>query len=166
MKFSSNFPVAQIFSFSYIGAAHETNPRKNFFVILSNMQIKDILTEKRLCHLEPMVAEINVQELKTKIDAGEIFKLIEVSNPEHFQTGHIKGAMNIPLNSLEQTAPQQFRKFQQIVIYSQDANSSVSAVAARTLQKLGFTNVLALKGGKEAWKNAGFPLEGQGNDKS
>lgn len=130
------------------------------------MQIKDILTEKRLHHLEPMVAEINVQDLKSKIDAGEMFKLIEVSNPEHFQQGHIKGAINIPLNLLEQTAPQQFRKFQQIVVYSQDANSSVGAVAARILQKLGFTNVLALKGGKEAWKNAGFPLEGLSNDKS
>ena len=129
------------------------------------MQIHDLLTEKRLRHLEPMVAEINVQELKSKIDSGEIFKLVEVSNPEHFQQGHIKGAINIPLNSLELTAVQQFRKFQQIVVYSQDANSSVGAVAARLLQKSGFANVLALKGGKEAWKNAGFPLEGQANDK-
>lgn len=125
------------------------------------MQVRDLLTEKRLRHLEPMVAEINVQELKSKIDGSEIFKLIEVSNPEHFQQGHIKGAINIRLNSLEQTALQQFRKFQQIVVYSQDANSSVGAVAARLLQKLGFNNALVLKGGKEAWKNAGFQLEGQ-----
>jgi rhodanese-related sulfurtransferase len=129
------------------------------------MQIRDILTEKRLRHLEPMVAEINVHELKNKIDAGEIFKLIEVSNPEHFQQGHIKSAINIPVNSLEQAAAQQFKKFQQILLYSQDANSSVGTVAARMLQRAGFS-VLVLKGGKEAWKNAGFPLEGQSNDKS
>ena len=123
------------------------------------MQIRDLLTEKRLRHLEPMVAEINVQELKSKIDAGEIFKLVEVSNPEHFQQGHIKGASNIPLNLLELTAGQQFKKFQQMVLYTRDANSSVGTVAARMLQKLGFSNMLVLKGGKEAWKNAGFPLE-------
>ncbi|NIR48941.1 sulfurtransferase, partial [candidate division KSB1 bacterium] len=33
--------------------------------------------------------------------------------------------------------------------------------AARILQDLGFTNVLLLKGGKEAWQDAGLPLEGQ-----
>ncbi len=130
------------------------------------MQIRDLLSEKRLSHLEEMVAEIDVQELKTKIDNGEIFKLVEVSNPADFKKGHIKGAIPIPLESLRDAAPQKFRKFQQIVVYCKESNSSVGVAAARILQRLGFSNVLLLKGGKEHWQQAGLPLESDGHDQS
>lgn len=125
------------------------------------MQIKDLLTEKRLRHLEEMVSEITVDELQSKIKGSEIFKLVEISNPDDFANGHIKGAINIPLDSLATEASERFRKFQQVVIYTQEATSSVSTVAAGRLQRLGFSNVVLLRGGKEAWRNAGLPLTGQ-----
>ena len=125
------------------------------------MQIKDLLTEKRLHHLEEMVSEITVDELKSKIKRNEIFKLVEISNPDDFVNGHIDGAINIPLDSLATEANKRFRKFQQIVIYVQEAASSVGTVAAVRLQRLQFSNVVLLRGGKEAWRNAGLPLTGQ-----
>ncbi len=125
------------------------------------MQIKDLLTEKRLHHLEEMVSEITVDELKAKVKRHEIFKLVEISNPDDFDNGHIDGAINIPLDSLAREASKRFRKFQQIVIYVQEAASSVGTVAAGRLQRLEFSNVVLLKGGKEAWRNAGLPLTGQ-----
>ena len=64
------------------------------------MQIKDLLTEKRLRHLEEMVSEITVDELESKIKRNEIFKLVEISNPDDFANGYIDGAINIPLDSL------------------------------------------------------------------
>ena len=84
------------------------------------MQIKDLLTEKRLHHLEEMVSEITVDDLKSKIKRHEIFKLVEISNPDDFTNGHIDGAINISLDSLAAEASKRFRKFQQIVIYVQD----------------------------------------------
>ncbi len=125
------------------------------------MQIKDLLTEKRLHHLEEMVSEITVDDLKSKIKRNEIFKLVEISNPDDFGKGHIDGAINIPLDSLAREASKRFRKFQQLVIYVQEAASSVGTVAAVRLQRLGFSNVVLLRGGKEAWRNAGLPLTGQ-----
>ncbi len=125
------------------------------------MQIKDLLTEKRLRHLEEMVSEITVDELKSKIKRNEIFKLAEISNPDDFDNGHIAGAINIPLDSLATEASKRFRKFQQIVIYVQEAASSVGTVAAGRLQRLEFSNVVLLRGGKEAWRNAGLLLTGQ-----
>jgi len=125
------------------------------------MQIKDLLTEKRLRHLEEMVSEITVDDLKSKIKRSEIFKLVEISNPGDFVNGHIDGAINIPLDSLAAEANKRFRKFQQIVIYVQEAASSVGTVAAGRLQRLGFSNVVLLRGGKEAWQNTGLPLTGQ-----
>jgi len=125
------------------------------------MKIKDLLTEKRLHHLEEMVSEITVDELKSKIKHNEIFKLVEISNPDDFDNGHIDGAINIPLDSLATEASKRFRKFQQIVIYVQEEVSSVGTVAAGRLQRLEFSNVVLLRGGKEAWRNAGLPLTGQ-----
>jgi rhodanese-related sulfurtransferase len=130
------------------------------------MQIRDLLTEKRLHQLEEMVAEIDVQELKKKIDNGEIFQLVEVSNPEDFKKGHLEGATNIPLAWLPEMAPLKFHKLQQIVIYCENSNSSVGVAAARILQRLGFANMLLLKGGKERWQQAGLPLESEGHDQS
>ena len=125
------------------------------------MQIKDLLTEKRLRHLEEMVSEITVDELKSKIKRNEIFKLVEISNPDDFANGYIDGAINISLDSLATEASKRFKKFQQIVIYVQEAASSVGTVAAGILQRLEYSNVVLLRGGKEAWRNAGLPLTGQ-----
>ena len=39
----------------------------------------------------------------------------------------------------------------------------LGAIAAKTLQDMGFTNVTYLEGGIEAWKAAGAPTEQPGN---
>lgn len=125
------------------------------------MNIHDLLTEKRLRELEEMVCEISSEELQAKLAGDETFKLVEVSAPEHFEKGHLQGAINIPLQALKETALKNFQKFQQMVIYCQEASSSVGTVAARLLQDSGFSNVLLLKGGKETWQASGLPLEGR-----
>ncbi|MFQ5864738.1 MAG: rhodanese-like domain-containing protein [bacterium] len=124
------------------------------------MEIRDLLTEKRLFNLEEMVAELSLEELKSKIDEGEIFHLVEVSNEDGFDQDHIPGAINIPLNTLRESADQKFRKYEQIVVYCKESTSSVGVASARLLQRLGFSNVLLFRGGKEVWQKAGYPLAG------
>lgn len=127
------------------------------------MQTKDLLTSKRLRHLDPMVTEITVDELQRKREDGEIFKLIEVSDAEDYDAGHIAGATHISISELQDKSPQLFKKFQQIILYAQESSSSVGFIGARILQRLGFSNVQLLKVGKEGWKGVGLPLEGATN---
>jgi adenylyltransferase/sulfurtransferase len=108
-----------------------------------------------------MVAEITVEQLKSKIDEGETFHLVEVSNEDDFNKGHIPGATNIPMNRLREAAGQKFRQYEQIVVYCQESSSSAGMTAARILQRLGFSNVLVVQGGKEAWQKAGYGLKGE-----
>lgn len=125
------------------------------------MNAHDILTQKRLRHLEPMVAEITVEELQSKFALDETFKLIELSDPDDYAKGHIEGALHISPGALKEEAQKRFLTFQQIVLYTEEANSSIAIAGARLLQSLGFSNVVVLKGGKEAWKNAGLDLQGE-----
>lgn len=125
------------------------------------MLIQDMLTEKRLHQLDGMVAEIMPAELNKKLEAGEIFEVIEISEPHDFEQAHIDGALNFQIESVVETALRRFEKFEQIVLYASKAASGVASVAAKRLQRAGFTNVLVLRGGKEAWEKEGLPLVGR-----
>lgn len=84
--------------------------------------------------------------------------LIDVREPGEFAAGHIEGAVNIPRGVLEfqidncsgagRDAP--------IVIYCRTGGRA--ALAADSLQQLGFGKVHSISGGIEAWSAAKLPL--------
>lgn len=123
------------------------------------MQIRDLLTEKRLWKLEAMVAEIGLEEFQAKMAENEVFHLLEISNEADFDKGHLPGAVNVPLVGIRDYALQHFKKYEQIVVYTSASASIAGMVAARLLQGEGFSNVLWLRAGKEGWTNANQPLE-------
>lgn len=125
------------------------------------MKTRDILTEKRLWRLESMVVEIGIDELKAKIDNQEVFHLLEISDEEDYRKEHIAGAVHVSLKSVRNFAEQNFKKYEQLVVYTEEADSAVSRAAALMLQSAGFSNALVVQGGKEAWRDAGYPLEGE-----
>ncbi|MFQ5601970.1 MAG: rhodanese-like domain-containing protein [bacterium] len=122
------------------------------------MKKSDILTEKRLRHLEEFVAEITIADLKRKINNGEKFILIDVSHREDFNKSHLEGAVNLNLGVISESAEIQFHKYQQIIVTCQNADSIAGKRAVQLLQRAGFTNALLLKGGKQDWQNAGLPI--------
>lgn len=126
--------------------------------------MKDLLTSKRLRHLEEMVRIITPEELQTKIANREFVHLIDVSEPADFKKLHIRDAVNIPLEVLLPEVEKRFRKFQQLVVCSHEKDSAVGLVAARKLQQAGYSNVELLNTSAEAWRQAGLPLEGEEKD--
>ena len=52
-----------------------------------------------------MVATITRDDLKSKIDRREKFKLVDVLAPEYYAKGHLPGAINIPMDRLKELAP-------------------------------------------------------------
>ena len=99
----------------------------------------------------------------TAIDAGTAADrlgdgsviVVDVRQQAEWKTGHIRGAIHIPLAQLPQRL-QQLPAGTTIVTVCRSGHRS--AVAARTLTGAGH-GVLNLRGGLNAWTRAGLPLE-------
>ena len=101
------------------------------------------------------IEEISVQELKQRLDAGEELNVVDIRERDEFVQGHLPSATFIPRGFLElQIEQHQSDRDKPLVVYC--AGGVRSALAARNLQEMGYTNVISLIGGFNGWKNAGF----------
>lgn len=86
--------------------------------------------------------------------------LIEALPASYYQEAHLPGAINIPHDEIvRQAASLLPDKQEQIVVYCASAPCKNSAIAAETLDLLGYRNVFEYVEGKEDWEAAGLPLE-------
>ncbi len=83
---------------------------------------------------------------------------------EREANGVIPGAVHAPRGMLEfwadPTSPyhrEEFDPGRRVILHC--ASGGRSALAADTLQQMGYTDVAHLNGGMKAWKEAGFPVE-------
>ena len=83
--------------------------------------------------------------------------LIDVREPWEFQSGHAKGAKNIPLGMFGKRLAEVPRN-REILLICQSGNRSMTA--ASFLQKQGITQVYNVTGGTTVWRMHGLPLEG------
>jgi phage shock protein E len=82
--------------------------------------------------------------------------LLDVRTQQEWEDdGHIAGATLIPLDMLEQRAPEELPKDAEIVVYCRSGNRS--AQASQMLAEMGYTNVLDM-GGIVDWKDAGYDV--------
>jgi rhodanese-related sulfurtransferase len=92
------------------------------------------------------------------MDSGEKLLLIDVREDTEWQAGHAASAIHIGRGTLEsgieRAAPD---KAQRVVLYCR--SGSRSALAADTLQKMGYSNVFSLAGGFTGYQAAGLPSQ-------
>jgi phage shock protein E len=81
--------------------------------------------------------------------------LLDVRTPEEFASGHIHGAVNIPVDSLESRLSE-VPTDQSVVVYCRSGNRS--AQASQILAQAGYTNIYDM-GGLNDWTAQGFPVE-------
>lgn len=81
--------------------------------------------------------------------------LVDVRTADEFATGHIYGALNIPLDTLESRL-NEFPRTEPVIVYCRSGNRS--AQASQLLADAGYTQIYDL-GGINAWTEQGFPIE-------
>jgi molybdopterin/thiamine biosynthesis adenylyltransferase/rhodanese-related sulfurtransferase len=102
--------------------------------------------------------QVNLEELKRRIEAGEKMTLVDVREKDEWRQGYIPGALSIPRGFLEIQVEQKLPdKNARIVAYC--AGGTRSALAAATLQDLGYTNVETANPGFVRWKDLQYPVE-------
>jgi rhodanese-related sulfurtransferase len=93
--------------------------------------------------------------------------LLDVREPSEYAKGHLPGARLVPRGLLEIKAdaahpmrdPDLGDRARPVVTYCTGGIGVRSAMAARTLQEMGFANVGCLQGGLEAWTAADKPVD-------
>lgn len=97
---------------------------------------------------------IPVTRLKSMLDNKD-FLLVNVHIPYE---GEIKGTdLFIPYNEIEKNLDKlPADKSAKIIIYCRSGN--MSGIAAKTLARLGYTNIMDVEGGMVAWEKQGYPL--------
>ena len=101
--------------------------------------------------------QISVGELHTRIhEDGKRMQIVDVRAPGEYATGHLPGAVNVPLPGLESQLATLDSSQPTAVIC---AGGYRSSAAASILQRHGFNNLSNIIGGTAAWVSAGYATE-------
>lgn len=84
--------------------------------------------------------------------------ILDVRPPEEYESGHIPGAVNVPLAEIEQHLSDLPRE-QDIIAYCRGAYCVLAFEAVAALREKGF-KARRLEEGYPEWKAAGLPVEG------
>jgi rhodanese-related sulfurtransferase len=111
---------------------------------------------KLVSEAKTRVKEIDVPDVKRRIDGGEKFLLVDVREDHEWASGHVPGAVHMGRGVIERDievrVPVTSTK---IVLYC--GGGFRSALVADNLQKMGYTNVESMDGGWRGWVAAGLP---------
>jgi len=102
---------------------------------------------------------VTIEKLLEMKANNEMVTLVDVLSEESFKAGHIPGAINIPLGSLESLAERYLNKKDTIVVYCGSYSCQASTKAARKLLEMGYENTFDFKAGKRGWQHTGLGLE-------
>ena len=105
------------------------------------------------------IAEVTVAQVEADLKAGKPVHVVDVRERDEVMDGYIPGAELIPRGFLELNVEEDVTmdRDAEIVLYCAGGNRS--ALAARDLAFMGYTNVKSMIGGFKGWKDAGFEFE-------
>jgi rhodanese-related sulfurtransferase len=91
--------------------------------------------------------------------------LVDVRSQAEFDSGHILDARHVPQDQVAQAA-ETLKRFKEKVVVVCCESGMRSGAAARVLQAQGFTKVVNLRGGLQAWRTENLPLVKESGGKS
>jgi rhodanese-related sulfurtransferase len=106
------------------------------------------------------VREVSVDDAMRRMRDGNA-TLIDVREDSEWDAGHARGAIHLGKGvierDIEKTIPS---PDSEIILYC--GGGFRSALAAKSLQEMGYTNVWSLAGGWRAWEGGGAPVDAEG----
>jgi rhodanese-related sulfurtransferase len=114
--------------------------------------------QQLLAKVKKEINEATTEELYRDLQQNSQIAIVDVREQEEFIKGHLPNAIFLPRGFLElrieSTIPDRDQK-----IYLYCGGGNRSALAARSLQEMGYNKVASLKGGFTQWSKEGKPVE-------
>lgn len=103
------------------------------------------------------VREVSVEQVAEKIKRGEKFVLVDVREDDEWREGRASGAIHIGKGVLERDIAEEIPDLDaEIILYC--GGGSRSALAAESIQRMGYRHVRSMNGGIRGWAKAGLPM--------
>ena len=102
------------------------------------------------------IPRVGVAELQSEIQAGKAPMIIDLRDPSEYQSYHLAGAVNIPLDEVEKRVAE-IPASSDVVLACHAGQQSL--LGGRLLNKLGRKWIKMLDGGILAWREHGLPVE-------
>ena len=100
---------------------------------------------------------VDSRELRDLLGSATPMRVLDVRTPAEFETAHIAGSYNVPLDLLRENRNEIVAHLdEQIVLVCRSGQRS--ALAEQTLRAAGLPNVHILAGGISAWQTEGFAV--------
>lgn len=103
------------------------------------------------------IHQTTVDEIKSRLDRGDKFVLVDVREDNEFAKDHLPGAIHMGKGVIERDVELKVPDTNtELVLYC--GGGFRSALAADNLRKMGYTNVISMDGGIRGWREKGYPL--------
>ena len=104
------------------------------------------------------IHEVSVAEARERLAARPGIVVVDVREESEWAAGHARGALGLGRGILERDVEGRIPdKSTEVILYC--GGGFRSALAAESLQKMGYTRVCSLAGGYRAMVEAGWPME-------
>ncbi len=115
-------------------------------------------SQEYLQQIKSQIRETTVDDLKRFINGPKPPLVIDVREADEFEQGHVPGAQFIPRGFLELRI-ENVTTNRSEPIFLICAGGNRSALAAKSLKEMGYSEVYSVMGGFKAWKDKGFEVK-------
>ncbi len=156
----------------YAGLVSARKDKQHVYYTLSDESVIDLLgllrviAEKNLAEVDQLInmylkqkdsfEPISAKDLLKRVEEG-IVTVLDVRPPDEYSSGHVAGAINVPLKELH-SYMKNLDSDKDIIAYCRGAYCLMSFDAVSELREKGF-KAKRLQDGFPEWKKAGLPVE-------
>jgi phage shock protein E len=110
--------------------------------------------EKLVAEAKKKITEISPTDAAASLKSSDAV-IVDVRERDEWDEGHIPGAMHMSRGTIELDIEEKIPDTKLIICHC--GGGGRSALAAKSLQKMGYKNVRSMAGGFKAWKTIGLP---------
>jgi rhodanese-related sulfurtransferase len=118
--------------------------------------VKHAFYEKLVAEAKKKITEISPKDAATRSKSGEAV-IVDVRETDEWDEEHIHGAIHLSRGTIELDIEDKVPDANAMII-CHCGGGGRSALAAESLQKMGYKKVRSMAGGFKAWKAAGLPV--------